>query len=720
PCIFIYCVVVVVVVVVSMPIDLKWVRQDPHQVREWQTQRRRRFIDDENSGDPVDLVDVVVQKDELCRNKLQTLEEYKRSLNQLQKKLKPIRCNNTNKNKKEKEKKKKNAPDDELDDQSSSLLSPLSSTIRQDLIEEKKLLEEKIKKANILWKDSFKDTQEALCKLASPIGGSTITVTDDVTDINIVEDVYTEIMLPSLLSSTMRSGLGMDLEQAWKQYTLRYFAAYSWVELPQGVPVIRRRQQQQQQAPAVEDASFSIDPDRAHALWGCCDYKNNNNNNHLKNKNNCPICIVAATVSSSSSSSSSTDDYQPIVMLPTWIRLLSELLPNKSIWGDKELPKYTALWSSSNNVATSTPQIKQQLQSSNNNNICWLGGRSENNESGEDDEKFSRDVPPPSSSESFSLELMAITASSVVDAREIQNNLVEEISNYYQSLLMMNDEEEKHNQDQLSTSSSQDKNKLLLRRRVVPAPDLNCHEWSRVEIHVQIIQSKKSSSSSSSSSSSTTHNNYSKSIETLCLGWVSNWGDATSRACDMAFAGGGVATQVGGKNSKSSKSTTKEYVHVVQASIVDSSTWNKILFANRSTDISRQKMIVKIPNSILPYLIRPLPRERKNNVDGDCQSNHTEDVIIPLEELVVDMNSKKKKKLTVFGVKDHAYKQQQQPVISSTNKKVVARDTLALSYLEDTPKFAPFCFNSSIREEELQQRIRGEKLACPFDFLFNY
>ena len=154
-----------------MPIDLKWVRQDPHQVREWQTQRRRRFIDDENSGDPVDLVDVVVQKDELCRNKLQTLEEYKRSLNQLQKKLKPIRCNNTNKNKKEKEKKKKNAPDDELDDQSSSLLSPLSSTIRQDLIEEKKLLEEKIKKANILWKDSFKDTQKALYKLASPLGG---------------------------------------------------------------------------------------------------------------------------------------------------------------------------------------------------------------------------------------------------------------------------------------------------------------------------------------------------------------------------------------------------------------------------------------------------------------------------------------------------------------------------------------------------------------------
>jgi hypothetical protein len=680
-----------------MPIDLKWVRQDPHQVREWQTQRRRRFFD-ENSGDSVDLVDVVVQKDELCRSKLQTLEEYKRCLNQLQQKLKPIRCNNT-KNKKE----KKNAPN-KPDDQSS--LSPLSWSNRQDLIEEKTLLEEKIKGANILWKNSFKDTQEALYKLASPLGGVTVTVTatEDVTD-NIVEDVYTEIVMPSFLSSSslrqsanMRSRLGMDLEQAWKQYTLRYFVSYLWVELPQGVPVIRRRQQQQ----AAEDASFSIDPDRAHALWGCCDNKND-----LKNNNNCPICNVAATVSSSSSSSS-TDDCQPIVMLPTWIRLLSESLPNKSIWGDKELPKYTALWSSSNYVATSTPMTKQQ-QSSNNKNICWLGGGSENYESGGDDKNSCCEIPPSSSSESFSLELVAITASSVVDAREIQNNLVEEISNYYESLLMMND-------DQLS--GCQHKNKLLLRRRVVPAPDLNCHEWSRVEIHLQIIESKKSASSSTTHNNNENENN-STSIETLCLGSVSNWGDATSRACDMAFAGGGVATQVGGKNSKSSKSTTKEYVHVVQASIVDSSTWNKILFANRSTDLSRQKIIVKIPNSILPYLICPLPKERKNNVDGDCQSNHTEeDVLVPLEELVVDMNSKKKKKQTVFGVKDHTYKQQQ-PVIPSTNKKVVARDTLALSSLGDTPKFPPFTFHSSLSAEELQQRIRGEKLSCPFDFLFN-
>jgi hypothetical protein len=681
-----------------MPIDLKWVRQDPHQVREWQTQRRRRFFD-EDSGDSVDLVDVVVQKDELCRNKLQTLEEYKKSLNQLQQKLKPIRCNNT-KNKKE----KKNAPN-KPDDQSS--LTPLSSSNRQDLIEKKKLLEGKIEEANILWKDSYKDTQEALYKLASPLGGVTGTAVEDVTD-NIVEDVYTEIVMPSFLTSSsssssslrqtacMRSRLGMDLEQAWKQYTLRYFASYPWVELPQGVPVIRRRQQQQ----AAEDASYSIGPDRAHALWGCCDYNNDLNNNN----SNCPICNVAATSSSSSSSSSSTDDCQPVVMLPTWIRLLSELLPNKSIWGDKELPKYTALWSSSNYVATSTI--------TNNKNICWLGGRSEKYESGGDDDNSCCDFLPPSSSESFSLELVTITASSVVDAREIQNNLVEEISNYYESLLMMYD-------DQLS--GCQDTNKLLLRRRVVPAPDLNCHEWSRVEIHLQIIESKKSASSS------TTHNNNdningnnSTSIETLCLGSVSNWGDATSRACDMAFAGGGVATQVGGKNSRSSKSTTKEYVHVVQASIVDSSTWNKILFANCSADLSRQKMIVKIPNSILPYLIRPLPKERKNNVDGDCQSNHTEeDVLIPLGELVVDMNRKKKIKQAVFGVKGHTYKQQQ-PVIPSTNKKVVARDTLALSSLEDPPKFPPFTFHSSISAEELQQRIRGEKLSCPFDFLFNY
>ena len=71
-------------------------------------------------------------------------------------------------------------------------------------------------------------------------------------------------------------------------------------------------------------------------------------------------------------------------------------------------------------------------------------------------------------------------------------------------------EQRRYQHDQVSNS-------IQLLQRVVPAPDLNGHEWSRLEIHVQL-----------------------QSEETLLLGSVSHWGDALSRARKMSFAGGTV------------------------------------------------------------------------------------------------------------------------------------------------------------------------------------
>ena len=77
-----------------MPIDLKWVRSNPDQVREWQNQRRAYATTkggDGCAGDiglngnmSIDLVDDVLQKDELSRKNLQKLQEHKRKLKQLQ------------------------------------------------------------------------------------------------------------------------------------------------------------------------------------------------------------------------------------------------------------------------------------------------------------------------------------------------------------------------------------------------------------------------------------------------------------------------------------------------------------------------------------------------------------------------------------------------------------------------------------------------------------
>ena len=327
---------------------------------------------------------------------------------------------------------------------------------------------------------------------------------------------------------------------------------------------------------------------RAQELWGCCGMPD------------------AATNS--------------LVLLPSWIRLLTEFLPNKSIWGEKELPRYSAIWSRGDGM--------------NRDDAFWVGG--------------------PKDTESIqdhlsSLELVAVMAPSVVDAREIQNKLVKELLGYYGSLLV---------------DSSQ------LKRIVVPAPDLHTHERSRIEIHVQLRHAEQ--------------------IQTIRLGYVSHWGDAGTRACDMAFSGGGV---VGKKN----RNVSKEYVHLVEASVFDDSTWTKLLFANSNVETDENQM-VNISSEIIPHLIRPISDSTR----------------VPLKDLFLDEKNKRKKKESVFGVvgkqtdTSRVQKLQQEAAIETigVDKRFATKAT----------KFPPLGVPSS--QAELANRIRMEKLSCPYDFLF--
>lgn len=65
-----------------MPIDLKWARSNPDQVREWQNQRRA--FPTTKGGDgcaddrSIDLVDDVLRKDDLSRKNLLNLQEHKK------------------------------------------------------------------------------------------------------------------------------------------------------------------------------------------------------------------------------------------------------------------------------------------------------------------------------------------------------------------------------------------------------------------------------------------------------------------------------------------------------------------------------------------------------------------------------------------------------------------------------------------------------------------
>lgn len=678
-----------------MPIDLKWVRSDPDQVRKWQNLRRRRVLatrkSDESSVEGVDynnddetiridLVDVVIRKDELSRQNLKNLQEHKKCLKQLQVRLRPKTTRQpVKKNEGDSGVEKKLAKAiEERDGQANpegqkdqEFLPQSPPTSREDLLKEKKEIETKIRLAETDWKASLEDAYKTLCKLASPVtiakpNGNGDDCGDSNTHVHNLEAtnaIVTSFLLP--YSGHPRSSLGMDLEEAWRQYTLRRFASYLWVEVPRGIPVVETSSNASQ--PSSPSAFTSIDVDRAHELWG-------------------PICGV---------SSSSLQADHPVVMLPSWIRLLTESLPSKSVWGEKELPRYTAIWSGIENNSRTLPQGSE--------NTVWLGRPKDFNKVKSGQEDAFGVIPGASSSISrpFSLEIVALMAPSVVDAREIQNSLVEELWNYYGDLLMVRGDEPSRNK--------------VLKRIVVAPPDLHNHEWSRIEIHLQMDSLSSSPSNCEAEEEGTESRTNGSNRDTLRLGWVSHWGDAATRACDMSFAGGGVV-QAGGKKkkNKSARNTsTKEYVHLVEASVIDnsSSTWNKILYANMNSkdsasdaDLSRQKekqLLLDVPPVLAPYLARPIPNPSS----------------VPLEDLFVNEKSKRKKKEAVFGVRGDAEdsslgrKEKQEPV-NPCNSIRVGMAT------QDRPRFPPVGVTSSTSQEEVQKRIRLEKLSCPYDFLF--
>jgi hypothetical protein len=93
----------------------------------------------------------------------------------------------------------------------------------------------------------------------------------------------------------------------------------------------------------------------------------------------------------------------------------------------------------------------------------------------------------------------------------------------------------------------------------------------------------------------------------VVLGWVSNFGDAASRACEITFAGGGHQTR-------------REYVHWVQATVGGPETIAKLLQCNiRLEDDNR----VAIPKCLAQYLIHTPQNEEE---DDDY-------FFVPVEEL---------------------------------------------------------------------------------------
>ena len=204
-----------------MPIDLKWARNHPEQVQEWQKQRGLSTV----------ALESVVQLDEECRQVLAELNRQRTKLKQLQKALRPT-LQTKEQQKDEEEAMKK----------------------REDVIKEMKTLQVDIRQLDQTWKDLTQKTKESLCRLASPV------------DTQIVASTHSakEVQPSSIRSTTsldFSADRGLDVAHSVLHWARQWFDRY---------PSLRLSSKEQK---VWEDLNL------AHSLWGCkeenCEICNN-------------------------------------------------------------------------------------------------------------------------------------------------------------------------------------------------------------------------------------------------------------------------------------------------------------------------------------------------------------------------------------------------------------------------------------------------------------
>ncbi|KAL3912005.1 MAG: hypothetical protein SGILL_007058, partial [Bacillariaceae sp.] len=240
-----------------MPIELKWVRQNPQLVEEWQQLR----------GESGDVVQVVLQNDEAARSLLQSIQRSKRSLAAVKQQLRPVKKNDR--------------------DESSSA----TASSREDLLEEKKKIEERIVAEEKVWREATRTTEALLWKVASQVDLPS-TSQDQEPD---KDFVATEMLPCTNDGDEAMSQLGMELQHAWKSHAMQSFAEYPSVQLPRGLRVERVVTKD-----CNKKSTGVIGVDAAHSLWGCSFPNGDGAGTPMDDRlpqfrHSCPICMVAAT-----------------------------------------------------------------------------------------------------------------------------------------------------------------------------------------------------------------------------------------------------------------------------------------------------------------------------------------------------------------------------------------------------------------------------------------
>jgi hypothetical protein len=451
-----------------MPIDLKWIRNHPEQVQEWQTLRGLETTPSLTRAIPLDLK---------VRTSCHEISQTRRRINQVSNEMKDTQD-------------------------------------RESLLTERRDLQLRLADKEQELKSTRSALQRALWTLGSPV------------DLQLVQQLepFDTRTLQRYNTNGAAGTLDLDLSCHAGWHLSRAISNFA-------VQFLGRKYTQNHALPSQRElgAWQRTHLDLWHAMGGCSqqdniissvnDAETNKNTDDNKNTNHssgCAICALSEEVNYTTvAEHTSVPGLSPITTTtcPAWMGWMAQSIPRKSIFGAKQLPRFTLLRGEgtpsrmTEGTKSATPSSTKKQQSS-------------------------TTVPSEET-----IEWLAVTAGTTWDSRQAQMELAQELLALYQVLIVNSDS------NRVTTLSLQ----------AVPTLDLDRHEQSRVVVVA--------------TSRTTTANGNTTEVQQYPLGWVSNFGDSASRACDLFFKGGGLQD-------------SKDFVHWVHATIIGPNTISNLIQCN--------------------------------------------------------------------------------------------------------------------------------------------
>ena len=427
---------------------------------------------------------------------------------------------------------------------------------------------------------------------------------------------------------------------------------------------------------------------------------------------------------------------------------------NKStILGAKQLPRFVGLWT----YPPSSPPQPPSLSPSSATTATTNSISSEYHNRSVDDAESTHTSNSSSELEFDTFQIVALTAGTLWDSRYIQGMLLQQMIDFYSSLHVIvvdsttgNDTSGvmkvvatpsiadmkaqrvgtgNSNTSNTGTppSSSPKSSSWILRARLVDPTQLELHELSRIVVEAK-MNNPTNSTEDTLNDGDTTNDD-----DVYTLGWVSNYGDASTRACQLQYAGGasGTAYRGGGSSSTSNNkkkktgstpsstttATIKDYVHVVHAMICHEETMQWMLLQNQAHhEEFKQGQLLTIPKAVAKYMVTapdiPSISDKERREDGE------DDLVgfsIPMKKLDgTSLSMSPQRQDPAFSPLWAKRTNQQQRLQTSSiaTKELKVRTDSVNNKKIAGPKFPPVTISGST-----SGRVRQESLVCPYDFL---